>query len=248
MAAFDYISASNELISGPVNPIRLDIASPSWSPDGTKVAYTVIDDTMNTANQVIGLNYHDTNIGNRHSIRLSSPADFPSYQDIPDFTWSADSLHMAYRSDDIANGFYRVFKIDFAASSLLPTSSSLPINYAAQAYAFSADSQYLATVLRKQSGTTIYQLFTSVSGAGADVFKAESIQNPMSINWANQSPLLAFSATDQSGVGHLYQLNMNNGISTLLSTGTQPGERVENFDWSPTIITWVTPVHRVCIW
>jgi Tol biopolymer transport system component len=235
-AAFDStadISASNELISGTVTPVELDIASPSWSPDGSKVAYTVTNETYRTPNQVIGVNYHDTRIGNRHSVRLSTPVNFPSYQDIPDYAWSADGLHLAYRSDDSSDGLYRVFKIDFTTATPSISANVPPAGSFAESYAFSADSQHIATVTRTISGAILYRLAVAASGAGVDVFKAESIQNPMRINWANKSASLAFSASDQSGTGHLYQLDMNSGNITLLSTTTQANEIVDDFDWSP---------------
>jgi len=236
-AAFDSatdISASNELISGTISSqLQLDIASPSWSPDGSKVAYTVTDDLRNTTNQVIGINYHDTRIGNRHSIRLSSPSIFPSYQDIPQYAWSADSLHLAYRSDDVSDASYRVFKIDFTTGTPSRSTNVLPAGMYAEEYAFSSDSQHIATVLRTRSGTTEYRLATASSGVGLDVIQAESIQNPMRINWANKSASLAYSATDQTGTGHLYHLDMVNGNITQLSTTALTNEVVDDFDWSP---------------
>lgn len=235
-AAFDsatVISASNERISGSITQVKHDIAGPSWSPDGSKVAYTVTDDTYRTPNQVIGVNYHDTRIGNRHSVRLSSPSIFPSYQDIPDYAWSADGLHLAYRSDDIVDGTYRVFKVDFTTATPSRTTNVSPAGYSAEQFAFSSDSQHIATVLRTLSGTTLYRLAVAASGAGVDVFKAESIQNPMRINWANKSASLAYSATDVSGTGHLYHLDMVSGNITLLSTTALTNEIVDDFDWSP---------------
>lgn len=238
-AAFDSapdISASNTRISGTIDgSSTLDIAWPKWSPDGSKVVYAVTDSNHTVANQIIGLNYHDVAKGGRHSVRLSTPSSFPSYQFVTGYTWSPDGQRLAYLSNPTNDAQLRlnVYQINFASGSLTPTVGALDSGYSVLEVRYSADSKSLATI-RYNASTKMYRLKIEDAATGGKYYLMSTADKFSSLQWANQTPLLAYEVKSYS-TGHesLNLADLDRGVyDIVLHNGDVTGEDANAFYWS----------------
>ncbi len=227
------ISASNVRISGSISSSVLDIADPSWSPDGSKIAYLVTNSNYSTANKVIGVNYHDVSIGGRHSVRLSTPVSFPAYQDITGYAWSADGNRLAYLSNPANNFLENVYQIDFTAGSLTPAAGTLQSGYSVVEVAYSADSQSLAT-RRVNVGASQYRLRIENTASGSEIYTANSAGRISRMKWGNQTSVLAYRVeNDATGNYSLNVADLDRAVYDIdLHNGDTSGENALSFQWS----------------
>lgn len=228
-------SASTFRISGTIDSSStLDIASPQWSPDGSKIAYLVTDSARTTARHVVGLNIYNVNGGARNSLRLTP--SFQGYQDIRGYSWSPNGKYLAYSSNPLSDGVYQVYQIEFLQNTIVLSRLSSQTGYSHyNGLSYSSDSKMVAAIEYNSTlGVRNIHIWSSATGNVVHAINPKTGDIFDSFEWAPQLPLMAYRTYNKTlNDTSLFLADpATNNLAILINSGSTTGDQTSLYYWS----------------
>jgi Tol biopolymer transport system component len=191
-------------------------SSPTYSPDGTRLAFKSRDVAWNPSSIWVA----DADGSSARSVT----GEFPIVAG--DLAWSADSSAIVFSSSD--RGINRLYRVDLRGG---PPHALTDRSGDRSSPALSPDGQWLAYQSRATSGPSRVSLMVSRPDGSAErelVFIPRGGSSYIALQWAPGSDRIAYMRSDPSG--HVVATVDLEGNETQVS---RPGEDAVNPSWSP---------------
>jgi Tol biopolymer transport system component len=204
-------------------------AWPSWSPDGSMIAFSSTAFDPGAARCAIRVDYDcpsDLYVMNADGsdLRRLTGGSGPEFQPV----WSPDGMRIAFvRSAYQGDAHTRIWVMNADGSAAQPVAADVG---GSQTWpAWSPDGSLIVFVSVDRSGDAIYGV--APDGGGVHVIRSgNGIDTPA---WSPDGSLIAYTAVDpQTGLSSLYTMRPDGSGSTLIATDRPPGIAAD-IAWQP---------------